>query len=83
LKSTGAKAQSFVGFYGPTKQAEEKSRQEGHGCSRAAMGCVDEGFICVLNCFEAAGDSRVCSYLQRKSVPQRLKPSFEGFLRHG
>jgi len=32
----------------------EKSLREGHGCSRAAMGCVDEGFICVLNCFEAA-----------------------------
>ena len=31
--------------------------------------------ICALNCFEAAEDRRACSYLQHKSVPQRLKPS--------
>jgi hypothetical protein len=37
-------------------------------------GCVEEGFFCALNCFEAAGNRRVCSYLQHKSVPQRLKP---------
>ena len=30
--------------------------------------------ICVLNCFKAAEKDDFCSYVEQKSVPQRLKP---------